>query len=82
MNAIAVFILAGLIGRLTIEIRPDGKTPLKPIFYEHTFGALGSKGMHLVPDETASMLWGLIVYSFGLYLIAWLMYRKKWFLKF
>jgi predicted acyltransferase len=81
MNAITVFILAGVLGRITNEIKvSEGKVALKTYLYEHTFGMLYTK--HIVAIETASMLWGLIVYMFGLYLVAWFLYRRKWFLRF
>lgn len=81
MNAITVFILAGVLGRISVEIKmADGKTALKTYLYEHTFGTLATN--HLVAPETASMFWGLIVYMFGLYLVAWFLYRRKWFLRF
>lgn len=84
MNAITVFVLAGLIGRLTIEIKvAGGKMVLKTWLYNHTFGALADpKGINLLSADVASMLWGLIVYCFGLYLVAYVMYRRKWFVKF
>jgi predicted acyltransferase len=80
MNAITVFILAGLLGRISVDVKvADGK-PLKTYLYEHTFGLL-SKNHYLAP-ATASMMWGLILYMFGLYLVAWFLHRRKWFLRF
>ncbi len=81
MNAITVFILAGVLGRLSVDIKVEGgKVALKTFLYDHTFGLLASQ--KVVAPETASMLWGLIVYMFGLYLVAWFLYRRKWFLRF
>ncbi len=81
MNAITVFILAGILGRISVDTKVgDDKTALKTYLYEHTFGALAAS--HAVKPETASMLWGLIVYALGLYFIAGFLYRRKWFLRF
>ncbi|MDB6027626.1 MAG: hypothetical protein JWM68_3849 [Verrucomicrobiales bacterium] len=81
MNAITVFILAGVLGRISVDLKvSDGKIALKTYLYEHTFGMLATN--KLVAPETASMFWGLIVYMFGLYLVAWFLYRRKWFLRF
>lgn len=80
MNAITVFILAGVIGRISVDVKlSDGTTPVKTFLYEHSFNLLYTH--HFVAVETASMLWGLVVYMGGLYLVAWLLYRRQWFLR-
>src|SRR5205823_11518566 len=51
MNAITVFILAGVFGRLSVDAKVEGgKTPLKNFLYEHTFGMLSTN--HIVTPET------------------------------
>lgn len=78
MNAITVFVLAGLLGRLSLEIRiaaTGGKTvALKTYLYERFFVPLAS-------PINASLLWAL-AYVLLLYVVAWAMYRKQWFVKF
>ena len=78
MNAITVFVLSGLLGRLMVEIKfpgGAGKTvALKTVLYENLFEPLASA-------RNASLLWALVWVGM-LYLVAWVMYRKQWFVKF
>ena len=78
MNAITVFVLAGVLGRLAIEIKiatDGGKTvALKTYLYEKYFTPLAS-------PINASLLWAL-AFVLLLYFVAWVMYRKQWFVKF
>jgi predicted acyltransferase len=78
MNAITVFVLAGLIGRIGIAIKVTtgaGKTAsLQPYLYQKLFAPLAA-------PKNASLLWA-ILFMLGLYLVAYLMYRRKWFVKF
>jgi predicted acyltransferase len=76
MNAITVFVLAGVIGRLlSIKIEAAGKpTSIQAYLFGNLFSPLAS-------PKNASLLWALM-YVTLLYLIAWGMYRKKWFVKF
>jgi predicted acyltransferase len=78
MNAITVFVLSGLLGRLIIEIKfpaAEGKSvALKTLLYDNLFVPLAS-------PKNASLLWALMWVAM-LYLVAWVMYRKKWFVKF
>lgn len=83
MNAITVFMLSGILGRITLEIKvPDtaGRPmPLKSYLFETYFnGSLSHLGFD---PELCSLSWAL-VYMVGLYLVAYLMYRWKWFVKF
>ncbi len=83
MNAITVFMLSGLLGRISLEVKvPDGTggtMALKGYLYEKFFNA---PGLHLGFDpKVCSLSWAL-AYMVGLYLIAYLMYRLKWFVKF
>ncbi len=78
MNAITVFVLAGVIGRLMIEIKVPREAgtavTLKTWLYEHTFANVGD-------PKFASLLWALTFMGM-LYVVAWAMYRRKWFVKF
>lgn len=85
MNAIAVYVLSGLIGRLTLLIKvPAGPADGKPMFlkawvYEHAFSPLARPPLHVSP-YIVSMTWGLAYVLAFLALATW-MYRRKWFLK-
>ncbi|MBS1873645.1 MAG: DUF5009 domain-containing protein [Acidobacteria bacterium] len=73
MNAIAVYILAGLVARLSSLIRPGG-APLQKIVYDAVFAPL--------PDPYfASMMYG-VTFSFTMFLAALFMYKRGWFLRF
>ncbi|MGI8966405.1 MAG: acyltransferase family protein, partial [Limisphaerales bacterium] len=78
MNAITVFVLSGILGRLSLEIKMTGasgeKIPLKVFLYDHLFA-------HLASPKNSSLLWA-IGYVLVMYLVAYFMYRKKWFIKF
>ena len=76
MNAITVFVLAGVLGRLlSIKIAAAGKLVS---IQAYLFGALFAP---LASPKNASLLWALM-YVALLYLVAWGMYRRKWFVKF
>jgi predicted acyltransferase len=90
MNAITVFVLAGVLGRLSIEIKVAGEAgrqiALKTFLYEKFFLPFASPETapfagFLASPKNASLLWALM-YVAMLYLIAWAMYRKKWFVRF
>lgn len=78
MNAITVFVLSGLLGRLIVEIRVPGaeakSVALKTWLYQNLFVPLAS-------PVNASLLWA-IMWVLLLYVVAWVMYRRKWFVKF
>ena len=78
MNAITVFVLAGVLGRvlgaIKVSVSADQSVPLQAWLFEKFFAPLAS-------PRNASLLWA-ILYVLGLYLVAWAMYRKKWFVKF
>ncbi|MSU57367.1 MAG: DUF5009 domain-containing protein [Pedosphaera sp.] len=78
MNAITVFVLSGVIGRIMLTAKvptgPDTSLNLQAWLFQKFFAPLAS-------PINASLLWA-IVYVFLLYLVAWVMYRKKWFVKF
>ncbi len=77
MNAIAVFVLSGLVGRLLVIVkvhRADGSAlALKTYVFEHVYNAIAS-------PFNASLLFAL---SFVLlmYLFVWGLWKKQWFFK-
>ncbi len=90
MNAITVFVLAGILGRLSLEIKivnAAGTTvALKTWLYDKLFAPFASPETapclgFLASPRNASLLWALL-YVLGLYLVACVMYRRKWFVKF
>jgi predicted acyltransferase len=78
MNAITMFVLAGVIGRVDIAIKVTndaGKSvSLQPFLYQKFFAPLAA-------PKNASLIWA-ILFVLLLYLVAYLMYRRKWFVKF
>lgn len=76
-NALAMFVLAGLIGKLLFLIKwtgPDGKAvTLKTWIFQGFFVPLAS-------PVNASLLFA-IAFVLVFFLFAWLLWRKKWFLK-
>ena len=78
MNAIAVFVLSGVLGRMIGLFKvtpPNGK---EVEMKAHFFGKLSEQ---LGNPKLASLLMA-VVWVLLLYFVAWLMYRKKWFVKF
>jgi predicted acyltransferase len=76
MNAIAVYFLAGILARTTMTIKvplADGTVSLRDYIYAKIFAPLAS-------PMNASMLHG-IAFVLLMYLVAYLMYRRKWFVK-
>lgn len=73
MNAIAVFVLSGVLGRLIIDIKLSGSS-LKTILYDR---------LHpLFSDPRHSSLAWAILWVLFLYIIAWSMHRRKWYVRF
>lgn len=90
MNAITVFMLAGLLGRISLTIKLTGaggeKVALKTFLYQHLCAPFASPETapffgFLASPQNASLMWACF-YVVGLYLVAYEMYRRKWFLKF
>jgi predicted acyltransferase len=89
MNAITVFVLAGVLGRLSIEIQipaQSGKVALKTWLYSNLFQPFASPDTapffgFLASPRNASLLWA-VSYVLLLYGVAYVMYRRKWFVKF
>jgi predicted acyltransferase len=90
MNAIAMFVLAGVLGRVLLEFKVTGAdgapVSLKAWLFQTCFARLGNPETSPLPSglarpENASLLWAVAFVSL-LYLVAWGMYRKRWFIKF
>lgn len=78
MNAIVLFVLAGLVGKLLYLIRWPGAgqgsvVTLKGFLYQACFVPLASP-----PD--ASLLFA-VAFVLGHLVVAWVMWRRKWFVK-
>jgi predicted acyltransferase len=77
MNAITVFVLAGVVGRLLGLIhvaQPDGtSTSLQRYIFETFYLPIAS-------PINASLLYA-ITFILVMFLVVWLMWKKKWFLK-
>ena len=78
MNAITVFVLAGVLGRILgaikVPVAADKSLSLQGWLYGKCFVPLTS-------PKIASLVWALM-YVLALYVVAWVMYRKRWFVKF
>ena len=78
MNDINVFVLSGVIGRIRLTAKvstgPETSLNLQAWLFQKIFAPFAS-------PINASLLWA-VIYVLLLYLVAWSMYRKKWFVKF
>jgi predicted acyltransferase len=78
MNAIAVYVLAGvfatLLGRPWLTGAGGKGLSMKGWVYQNVFAVLGS-------PKNASLMYALS-FVLLLYLVAWVMYRRKWFVRF
>lgn len=90
INAIAVFMMAGMLGRIlpTIQVATAAgkKVGLQSYLYDNLFAPFASADTapfcgFLASPKNASLMWAL-TYVLGLYLVAYGIYRRKWFLKF
>jgi predicted acyltransferase len=77
MNAIAIFVLAGLVaktmGLIRFTLSDGSSSSLKAVLYQSLFAPLAE-------PQTASLLYALVfVLIFGG--VAWLMHRRRWFIK-
>lgn len=87
-NAITVFVLAGLLGRLSLAVKigpPESAVSLKSWLYQRLCAPLGNPQTApwldgLARPENASLLWALF-YVGLLYLVAWVMHHKGWVVK-
>jgi len=89
MNAITVFMLAGLLGRISLAVKlptaANNHITLKTYLYNGLCAPFASPDTapffgFLASPRNASLLWALM-YVAVLYLVAYGMYRRKWFLK-
>ena len=74
MNAITVFFVTGLLGRIILKVQVHGVT-LQKWVYDTVF-------FPLTADPRNSSLLHAIAWTLMMYGVAWVMYRKKWFVKF
>ena len=74
MNAITVFFLTGLLGRIILKVQVHGVT-LQKWIYDTLFAPLTS-------DPRNSSLLHAIAWTLMMYGVAWVMYRRKWFVRF
>ena len=72
MNALFIFAFSGLVGRLLASVRIHG-APLKA----HLYSPISA--LPLAP-ETNSLLYA-IAFWLAMFAVAWLMWRKRWFVK-
>jgi len=88
MNAITVFVLAGLLGRISIAVKVNcagEAVALKSWLYQRLCAPFAHPDTapflgFLASPKNASLLWALL-YVLLLYLVAWGMYRRRWFVK-
>jgi predicted acyltransferase len=78
MNAITVFMLSGIVGRI-LMLKAFNATSWRNYLYETVFdGPLSHVGL---PPKICSLSWA-IAWMLWLYLVAWVMYRRKWLVRF
>ncbi len=73
MNALFIFALSGLVAKLLATVKPDGQTSLKALLYAPI------QQLGLAPVN-ASLLYALGFLS-AMYAVAWVMWKKQWFIK-
>ncbi len=73
MNALFIFALSGLVAKLLATVKPDGQTSLKALLYAPI------QQLGLAPVN-ASLLYALGFLS-AMYVVAWVMWKKQWFIK-
>ena len=79
MNAITVFVLSGVLGRLfsikiNVAAAPEKSVAIQGFLYEKLFAPLTN-------PTNASLLWA-VMWVTMLFAVAYVMYRKRWFVKF
>ena len=83
MNAITVFMISGILGRISLEVKVRDTTgtvtALKSYLFQTYFNTpLAQMGFD---PRICSLSWA-VAYTLGLFLIAYVMYRRKWLVKF
>jgi len=90
MNAITVFVLAGILGRISLAMKVTTArgepVALKTFLYDRFYGPFAGADTapflgFLAAPKNASLMWAL-TYVLVLYAVAYVMYRRKWFVKF
>ena len=84
MNAITVFVLTGLLGRISTLV-PAGSENGRPIVFKtwlfgHIKSAFELVGGPLATPKNSSLIYALM-YVVLMYGVAWTMYRRKWFVR-
>jgi predicted acyltransferase len=73
MNALFLFAFSGLVGRLLATVTTEPGVTLKARLY----APLASMGL---ASENASLLFA-ILFEAAMFAVAWLMWRKRWFVR-
>jgi predicted acyltransferase len=77
MNAITVFVLSGIVGRMlgliTVTESDGTQLPLQPFIFRHFY-------LPLAEPLNASLLFA-ISFILVMFLVVWILWRQKWFLK-
>jgi predicted acyltransferase len=89
LNAIAVFVLSGVLGRLMADIKfgtGEDAVGLKKMLYDTFFVSWGKPESvpwlgSLADPRNPSLVWALL-WVLVLYLVAWFMHSRKWYVKF
>jgi predicted acyltransferase len=84
MNAITVFVLTGLLGRISTLV-PAGTANGQPIvlktwLFGHLKASFALFGGPLATPKNSSLIYALM-YVALMYAVAWVMYRRKWFVR-
>jgi len=84
MNAITVFVLTGLLGRIStlVKVGAENGNPivLKTWLFGHLKAVFERIGGPLATPKNSSLLYALM-YVALMYGVAWVMYRRKWFVR-
>jgi predicted acyltransferase len=89
VNALTVFVLAGVLGRLAVDIKlttgEGQRVALKTLLYGKLFAPFASPDTvpflgFVASPRNASLLWAVMFVAL-LYAIAWFMHRRGWILK-
>jgi len=84
MNAITVFVLTGLLGRISTLVPAGSENGhsimLKTWLFEHLKAAFVAVGGPLATPKNSSLLYAL-GYVALMYAVVWIMYRRKWFVR-
>lgn len=83
-NAITIFVLTGLLGRIStiVHVGSENGQPilLKTWLFNHLKAAFSAVAGPLATPKNNSLIYALI-YVALMYAVAWVMYRRKWFVR-